>query len=158
MPLKSEPRAPLRSSPSRFTESMTVQGFSEESSSIGAMTDSFIKAVEAEPGTTYGRLLSAMRARIRDGERSRRLPGRLGSFVRWMIPSSSLQVSFIDLDGGRSALLKLASRSVAHSGVRTACLCRNLSSALQRCLTSTGSHSSSEWLVETNSWDWECCY
>ncbi|TKV95792.1 hypothetical protein SEVIR_9G384800v4 [Setaria viridis] len=72
-------------------KSADASGFSESSSSIGAMTDSFVKAVEAEPGTTYGRLLSAMRARIRDGQGSRRLPGRLGSFVRWMIPSSSLQ-------------------------------------------------------------------
>jgi hypothetical protein len=67
------------------------------------MTDSFIKAVEAEPGTTYGRLLSAMRARIRDGQGSRRLPGRLGSFVRCMIPSSNLQVSSVISIG--SALL-----------------------------------------------------
>ncbi|CAN6284503.1 unnamed protein product [Urochloa humidicola] len=73
-------------------KSADASGFSESSSSsIGAMTDSFIKAVEAEPGTTYGRLLGAMRARIRDGQGSRRLPGRLGSFVRWMMPSSSLQ-------------------------------------------------------------------
>ncbi|PAN49359.1 hypothetical protein PAHAL_9G443700 [Panicum hallii] len=73
-------------------KSADASGFSSESSSsIGAMTDSFIKAVEAEPGTTYGRLLSAMRARIRDGQGSRRLPGRLGSFVRCMIPSSNLQ-------------------------------------------------------------------
>jgi len=73
-------------------KSADASGFSESSSSsIGAMTDSFIKAVEAEPGTTYGRLLSAMRARIRDGQGSRRLPGRLGSFVRWMIPSSTVQ-------------------------------------------------------------------
>ncbi|KAJ1296824.1 hypothetical protein BS78_01G332300 [Paspalum vaginatum] len=71
-------------------KSADASGF-PESSSIGAMTDSFIKAVEAEPGTTYGRLLSAMRARIRDGQGSRRLPGRLGSFVRWMIPSSGVQ-------------------------------------------------------------------
>jgi metacaspase-1 len=82
----------------QMTHAATVcatQGFSDESSSIGAMTDSFIKAVEAEPGTTYGRLLSAMRTRIRDGQGSRRLPGRLGSFVRWMIPSSSVQVSWL---------------------------------------------------------------
>ncbi|CAD6203882.1 unnamed protein product [Miscanthus lutarioriparius] len=72
-------------------KSADASGFSDESSSIGAMTDSFIKAVEAEPGTTYGRLLSAMRTRIRDGQGSRRLPGRLGSFVRWMIPSSGVQ-------------------------------------------------------------------
>ncbi|CAL4914704.1 unnamed protein product [Urochloa decumbens] len=73
-------------------KSADASGFSESSSSsIGAMTDSFIKAVEAEPGTTYGRLLGAMRAKIRDGQGSRRLPGRLGSFVRWMIPSSGVQ-------------------------------------------------------------------
>ncbi|OQU92489.1 hypothetical protein SORBI_3001G351200 [Sorghum bicolor] len=72
-------------------KSADASGFSDESSSIGAMTDSFIKAVKAEPGTTYGRLLSAMRTRIRDGQGSRRLPGRLGSFVRWMIPSSGVQ-------------------------------------------------------------------
>jgi metacaspase-1 len=68
-----------------------MQGFSE-SESIGAMTASFIRAVKAEPGTTYGRLLSAMRATIRDGHGSPRLPGRLGSFVRRMIVSSSVQV------------------------------------------------------------------
>ncbi|XP_062215440.1 metacaspase-1-like [Phragmites australis] len=70
-------------------KSADASGFSE-SASIGAMTDSFIKAVEAEPGTTYGRLLSAMRARIRDGQGSRRLAGRFGSFVRRMIPSNSV--------------------------------------------------------------------
>jgi metacaspase-1 len=57
------------------------------------MMDSFIAAVEAEPGTTYGRLLSAMRTRIRDGHGSRLLPGRLGSYVRRMIPPSGVQVS-----------------------------------------------------------------
>lgn len=36
------------------------------STSTGAMTYSFIQALEFEPGTTYGRLLSAMRAAIRD--------------------------------------------------------------------------------------------
>ena len=57
------------------------------------MTDSFIKAVQSEPGTTYGRLLSAMRGTIRDGQGSgRRLkPGRIGSFVRRTITSSSVQ-------------------------------------------------------------------
>ncbi|GJN31670.1 hypothetical protein PR202_gb20094 [Eleusine coracana subsp. coracana] len=72
-------------------KSADSSGFSE-SEAIGAMTDSFIKAVEAEPGTTYGRLMCAMRARIRDGQGNPRLPGRLGSFVRRMIVSSSVQV------------------------------------------------------------------
>jgi hypothetical protein len=44
-------------------------------------------------GTTYGRLLSAMRGTIRDGHGSGRrlLPGRVGSFVRKMIAPSSVQ-------------------------------------------------------------------
>ncbi|KAG2540321.1 metacaspase-1-like isoform X2 [Panicum virgatum] len=71
-------------------KSADTSGF-PESASIGAMMDSFIAAVEAEPGTTYGRLLSAMRARIRDGHGSCRLPGRLGSYVRRMIPPSGVQ-------------------------------------------------------------------
>ena len=69
----------------------SVQGFSD-TAAIGAMTDSFIRAVESEPGTTYGRLLSAMRATIRDSQGTgRRLPGRIGSFVRKMITSSAVQ-------------------------------------------------------------------
>ncbi|XP_038984838.1 metacaspase-1-like isoform X2 [Phoenix dactylifera] len=36
------------------------------SASTGAMTYSFIQALEFEPGTTYGRLLTAMRSAIRD--------------------------------------------------------------------------------------------
>ncbi|KAL5217620.1 hypothetical protein ABZP36_018304 [Zizania latifolia] len=72
-----------------------LQGFPDEGAGVGAMTYSFIKVVESEPGTTYGRLLGAMRATIRDGQGSvgrRLLPGRLGEFVRRMIPSGSVQV------------------------------------------------------------------
>ncbi|KAL6648035.1 hypothetical protein ACP70R_012259 [Stipagrostis hirtigluma subsp. patula] len=66
-------------------------GFSE-GEPIGAMTDSFIKAVQAEPGLTYGSLLGEIRARIRDGQgRPRRLSGRLGSFVRRMVVCSGVQ-------------------------------------------------------------------
>lgn len=73
-------------------KSADSSGFAE-SAAIGAMTDSFIKAVQSEPGTTYGRLLSAMRGTIRDGQGSGRrlLPGRVGSFVRKMTTSSSVQ-------------------------------------------------------------------
>ncbi|KAK3147057.1 hypothetical protein QOZ80_3BG0277530 [Eleusine coracana subsp. coracana] len=60
-----------------------------EGGSLGVMTESFIKAVEAEPGTTYGRLLSAMRARICDGHGNRRLRGPLKSFVRRVMSSSA---------------------------------------------------------------------
>uniref|UniRef100_J3LPD7 Peptidase C14 caspase domain-containing protein n=1 Tax=Oryza brachyantha TaxID=4533 RepID=J3LPD7_ORYBR len=77
-------------------KSADSSGFSsEQAAAIGAMTYSFIKAVESEPGTTYGRLLSAMRATIGEGQGGggvgRLLPGRLGSFVRKMIPSGSVQ-------------------------------------------------------------------
>jgi hypothetical protein len=65
------------------------------------MTYSFIRAVESEPGTTYGRLLAAMRATIREGQQGsgvrRLLPGRLGSFVRKMIPSGGVQVRDYEL-------------------------------------------------------------
>ncbi|CAN6294851.1 unnamed protein product [Urochloa humidicola] len=71
-------------------KSADTSGF-PESASIGAMMDSFIHAVNAEPGTTYGRLMSAMRARIRDGHGSRRLPGKFGSYVRKMTASSGVQ-------------------------------------------------------------------
>ncbi|RLN42101.1 metacaspase-1-like [Panicum miliaceum] len=71
-------------------KSADTSGF-PETATIGAMMDSFIAAMEAEPGTTYGRLLSAMRARIRDGHGSRLLPGRLGSYVRRMIPPCGVQ-------------------------------------------------------------------
>ncbi|GJN31669.1 hypothetical protein PR202_gn00032 [Eleusine coracana subsp. coracana] len=59
--------------------------------SMGIMTASFIKAVEDDPGTTYGRLLRSMRARISDEQGNRRLRGRLGSFVRRMIMPGSVQ-------------------------------------------------------------------
>ncbi|KAK3151796.1 hypothetical protein QOZ80_3AG0250650 [Eleusine coracana subsp. coracana] len=60
-----------------------------ERGSLGVMTESFIKAVDAEPGTTYGRLLSAMRVRICDGHGNRRLRGPLKSFVRRVMSSSA---------------------------------------------------------------------
>ncbi|KAG8097319.1 hypothetical protein GUJ93_ZPchr0013g35853 [Zizania palustris] len=62
-----------------------------ESASTGAMTYSFIKAVESEPGTTYGRLLSAMRATIRDNGGDLVIPGPLGSFFRRVITFSCAQ-------------------------------------------------------------------
>ncbi|EAY90295.1 hypothetical protein OsI_11869 [Oryza sativa Indica Group] len=57
----------------------------------GAMTYSFIKAVETEPGTTYGRLLSAMRATIRGGGGEVGIPGPLGAFFRRVITFSCAQ-------------------------------------------------------------------
>uniref|UniRef100_J3LPD8 Peptidase C14 caspase domain-containing protein n=1 Tax=Oryza brachyantha TaxID=4533 RepID=J3LPD8_ORYBR len=59
--------------------------------STGAMTYSFIKAVESEPGTTYGRLLSAMRATIRDNGGDLGIPGPLGAFFRRVITFSCAQ-------------------------------------------------------------------
>jgi metacaspase-1 len=65
-----------------------LQAFSG-STSTGAMTYSFIKAVESAPGTTYGRLLTAMRATIRDNGG---IPGPIGTFFRRAITFSCAQV------------------------------------------------------------------
>jgi hypothetical protein len=62
------------------------------SASTGAMTYSFIKAVESEPGTTYGRLLTAMRATIRDNGGEFGIPGPIGTFFRRVITFSCAQV------------------------------------------------------------------
>ncbi|GJN31671.1 hypothetical protein PR202_gn00029 [Eleusine coracana subsp. coracana] len=59
--------------------------------STGAMTYSFIKAVESEPGTTYGRLLTAMRATIRDNGGEFGIPGPIGTFFRRVITFSCAQ-------------------------------------------------------------------
>jgi len=56
------------------------------------MTYSFIKAVESEPGTTYGRLLTAMRATIRDNGGEFGIPGPIGTFFRRVITISCAQV------------------------------------------------------------------
>nr|ACG47515.1 LOL3 [Zea mays] len=61
------------------------------SASTGAMTYSFIKAVESEPGTTYGRLLTAMRATIRDNGGEFGIPGPIGTFFRRVITFSCAQ-------------------------------------------------------------------
>jgi len=68
-----------------------LQAFSG-STSTGAMTYSFIKAVESEPGTTYGRLLTAMRATIRDNGGEFGIPGPIGTFFRRVITFSCAQV------------------------------------------------------------------
>jgi hypothetical protein len=47
--------------------------------SVGAMTHSFIKAVECEPrGVTYGRLLTSMKAIMTNGGGSCNLQGPIG--------------------------------------------------------------------------------
>ncbi|KAJ1296827.1 hypothetical protein BS78_01G332400 [Paspalum vaginatum] len=71
------------------------------SASTGAMTYSFIKAVESEPGATYGRLLAAMRATIRDNGGELGIPGPIGTFFRRVITFSCAQGQGI----GREACL-----------------------------------------------------
>ncbi|XP_057495441.1 metacaspase-1-like isoform X1 [Actinidia eriantha] len=48
----------------------------------GALTYSFIQAVQNEPGLTYGRLVNAMRYAIRDAKAGPLLNGPIASFVR----------------------------------------------------------------------------
>lgn len=48
----------------------------------GAMTYSFIQAVQNEPGLTYGRLLNAMHRAIHDAKPGSRFNGPIASFIR----------------------------------------------------------------------------
>ncbi|KAI8554849.1 hypothetical protein RHMOL_Rhmol05G0128800 [Rhododendron molle] len=48
----------------------------------GAMTYSFIQALQNEPGLTYGRLLNTMRSAIRDAKPRSQLNGPIASFIR----------------------------------------------------------------------------
>ncbi|VAH83885.1 unnamed protein product [Triticum turgidum subsp. durum] len=54
----------------------------EPYATIGAMTHSFIRAVECEPRTTYGRLLTSMRAIMRDSGGNCNLQGPIGGSIR----------------------------------------------------------------------------
>ncbi|KAJ4753367.1 Metacaspase-1 [Rhynchospora pubera] len=61
------------------------------STSTGAMTYSFIQAIECEPGTTYGRLLTSMRAAIRETGSGCQFSGPIASLIRKAIPFGSTQ-------------------------------------------------------------------
>ncbi|XP_064993161.1 metacaspase-1-like isoform X2 [Musa acuminata AAA Group] len=62
------------------------------SASTGAMTYSFIQAIESEPGTTYGRLLTAMRAAIRASGIGISINGPIASLMRKVFNFGSTQV------------------------------------------------------------------
>ncbi|KAF0911889.1 hypothetical protein E2562_012360 [Oryza meyeriana var. granulata] len=62
-----------------------------EASTVGAMTHSFIKAVECEPGATYGRLLTSMRAIMREGGVNCYLQGPIGAPIRKVANFSGVQ-------------------------------------------------------------------
>ncbi|EES16425.1 metacaspase-2 [Sorghum bicolor] len=72
-------------------DSQTSQDLLLGSAYTSAMTYSLIKAVESEPGTTYGRLLTAMRATIRDSGREFGGMGPIGTFFRRVITFSRAQ-------------------------------------------------------------------
>ncbi|GJN41046.1 hypothetical protein PR202_gn00370 [Eleusine coracana subsp. coracana] len=76
-------------SDSQTSEDTTA--FSGDSTSTGAMTYSFIKAVESEPGATYGRLLMDMRATIRNNGGDFGIPGPIGTFFCQAINFSRAQ-------------------------------------------------------------------
>ncbi|XP_062211448.1 metacaspase-1-like [Phragmites australis] len=64
----------------------------EAYASVGAMTHSFIKAVECEPrGITYGRLLTSMRAIMRNGGGNCNLQGPDGAPIRKVANFSGVQ-------------------------------------------------------------------
>lgn len=68
----------------------------EAYASVGAMTHSFIRALECEPRVTYGRLLTSMRAIIRDGGGNCNLQGPIGAPIRKVANFSGVQVRFGD--------------------------------------------------------------
>ncbi|CAO2210677.1 unnamed protein product [Urochloa humidicola] len=59
--------------------------------STDSVTYSFIKAVESEPGPTYGGLLTTMRAAISDNGRELGISGPMGTFFSRVITVSSSQ-------------------------------------------------------------------
>ncbi|KAL2477471.1 Metacaspase-1 [Forsythia ovata] len=60
----------------------------------GAMTYCFIQAVQNEPGLTYGRLLNAMRKKIRDTKTGILLNGPIASLAKKVLFPKSSQVCF----------------------------------------------------------------
>jgi hypothetical protein len=62
--------------------------------STGALTYSFIQAVQNEPGLTYGRLLNSMRYAIREAKTGIRLNGPIASFVNRLLCMELSQVLF----------------------------------------------------------------
>ncbi|KAF8377317.1 hypothetical protein HHK36_030692 [Tetracentron sinense] len=62
--------------------SASTTALSGTSTLTGAMTYSFIQAVQSEPGLTYGRVLTAMRSKIREANTGIRLNGPIASLIR----------------------------------------------------------------------------
>ena len=57
------------------------------------MTHSFIRAVECEPRTTYGHLLTSMRTIMRNGGGNCNLQGPAGGCIRKVANFSGVEVS-----------------------------------------------------------------
>ncbi|MBA0586551.1 metacaspase-3 [Gossypium raimondii] len=71
--------------------SADTTAFTKTSTRTGAMTFSFIQAVENEPVLTYGRLLNAMRNAIRDAKAGLRLSGPIATLVNKVFFGSTSQ-------------------------------------------------------------------
>lgn len=74
---------------------------------VGAMTHSFIRALECEPrGVTYGRLLTSMRAimKNRGGGGYDHLQGPIGAPVHTVANFSGVQVRHHSVRGSRSLI------------------------------------------------------
>ena len=108
----------------------------EACTSVGAMTHSFIKAVECEPrGVTYGRLLTSMKAIMTNGGGSCDLQGPIGAPVRKVANFSGVQVRLRLPHAASLSFLFLTNRDS---------FCRSLTCPLRRCSTSTASPSPCE--------------
>jgi hypothetical protein len=74
-----------------FIMSFFVQAFTSKVAT-GALTYSFIQAVQNEPGLTYGRLLNSMRYAIREAKTGIRLKGPIASLVNRLLCAELSQV------------------------------------------------------------------
>ncbi|KAK6241343.1 hypothetical protein SCA6_006732 [Theobroma cacao] len=70
------------------------QAFTGTNTRTGAMTFSFIQAVQHEPRLTYGRLLNAMRNAIRDVKAGLRLNGPIATLINKVLFGTTTQIFF----------------------------------------------------------------
>ncbi|XP_022762414.1 metacaspase-3-like isoform X1 [Durio zibethinus] len=71
--------------------SADTTAFTGTNTRTGAMTFSFIQAVQNEPGLTYGRLLNAMRNAIRDVKAGLRLTGPIATLINKVLFGTTTQ-------------------------------------------------------------------
>ncbi|XP_017971092.1 PREDICTED: metacaspase-3 isoform X1 [Theobroma cacao] len=74
--------------------STDTTAFTGTNTRTGAMTFSFIQAVQHEPRLTHGRLLNAMRNAIRDVKAGLRLNGPIATLINKVLFGTTTQIFF----------------------------------------------------------------